>query len=1354
MAVVQDAAGTLGTIGGVHMKNTITEYLFRLKKIKRKQHRYYGAVLLLSVIVTVGIGWNMRLDGITLAGDAYCGMEEHKHTEACWEERVICDLEESQGHTHSVEQGCYEEKKILNCAMDHEHTEECYKTEQVLVCTQEECEGHQHTEACRERVQICKKEEHIHDISCYADLSADVENASEWEKTLPSTLSGIWADDLIAVAESQIGYRESERNYIVDLGGNRKGYTRYGQWYDSCYDKWDSMFVSWCLHYAEIDEETVPYGMNCQNMLTHMQEKNLYTASAGYTPLPGDIVFLDLNEDGTADHTGIVKSVTENSIKTIEGDSDDRVQKEEHGLADRAILGYCTLPQNPKLIVQKPNEVTAPEETAPHITIPEETIPENQGYPFHWGSSECDYVYQGNYKNSYYKVTMIGEETPITVGAKVLVPGDATQPWSPDRLPWVPGSSNYQVAYGVDVAQDPTVATGYRVENLMDTEHLTKTQKASLSRIIMHSYPFISEVQMVKEMQGAGVDVSGINISEMISGTQQAIWKSVNEIDCMDSGEVFISDGAENTQILPLQSAEMGESHAARSQMSAQKVKDYLLGLPSEDTCSAPEIQQMIASEVYENEEGIDVVSLQIVLNRSICEHDKNLELTVSWAGQEQKLNLHPGDQEVEVILKKVAPGDNVEAKLTGSTENLWQLNYYVGYQKDTAESDNVQHLVGGYPKTEEIASTSQVEIPQITEIPPVANRPSYAANISSDVEHHKTIDAFRDGVDNPDTTLDNTASDKTDLYRLYLTAKADDVKGIDFLFVVDASGSMGNYRDVEFGSHGKVRRDTAVTIALNGSQSAATSDGMISQALSMHEDNQVAVIKFFGNTKASSSDYTYKTDSKIILDWTKRKEFANAKNNSNNGTNYEAGLSLADEMLNKVAHDGRKKVMIFLSDGVPTLFEIDKSDWDRQNQIKYNGKKIDFSNKKVGDRWGNGSYSKPDNVGYCKLPSKWAFDEFKEKHPDVTTYTIGISKDINGTNPSQSTSPEVLKYYAEQGGGKFIGVTGGDELIDEIGKIITGQLCQNLVISDTLSENVKLHGKQPDIKVTMEKDREKIVLYQNGSVTRAGKGILKNVEVKGNTISAIFEPGVAMKGGYTYTLSFNVETTQKAYDTYAKNGYGGQKGDPNTDYGKNSTSSNQPGFHSNSKAFVSYQQGGKTNELVYQHPVIQVDSCSLKIRKQSSEGAEALQGAKFKLYREAQDGSELLEQLPGVKLKEVPGEFTTGRDGNVTINALSPATYYLVETKSPDGYKLLEKPVRISLTRHTVMVEDDTGLIEGSSESVEVPTLTVKNKPGYQLPETGGNGTLLYTLGGMFLMVVPLMCCVNGCRKPKKGVK
>ena len=70
-----------------------------LLKLNTKKMRFFYAVMvlsMLSLLVIFAVSWNLRQTGITLANDACCGYEEHRHTEACAEERIlICGLEET-----------------------------------------------------------------------------------------------------------------------------------------------------------------------------------------------------------------------------------------------------------------------------------------------------------------------------------------------------------------------------------------------------------------------------------------------------------------------------------------------------------------------------------------------------------------------------------------------------------------------------------------------------------------------------------------------------------------------------------------------------------------------------------------------------------------------------------------------------------------------------------------------------------------------------------------------------------------------------------------------------------------------------------------------------------------------------------------------------------------------------------------------------------------------------------------------------------------------------------------------------------------------------------------------------------
>lgn len=322
-------------------------------------------------------------------GGLTCTEEEtegHTHGETCYGEVVpalACGMEEKEGHTHGKE--CYtSEGKPLLCTLSdmepHVHTDACYgelplicglqeREAEEQICTLEETDGHIHSDMCYEiaipvetetsppetvleetageRELICGLEEHTHELICFSDKTADVETAAEWEKTLPGDLTGVWREDVLAIAVSQLGYEESTRNYVVE-NEEIYGYSRYGDWYGDPYGDWCAMFAAFCLDYARV--EGMIYDSTCQDWVEELTEAGLYEGEGDYVPQPGDLIFFDYGADGTSNHVGLVESVTEASesaeakVHTIEGNSGDRVQRVTYNLSDQRIMGYARLP--------------------------------------------------------------------------------------------------------------------------------------------------------------------------------------------------------------------------------------------------------------------------------------------------------------------------------------------------------------------------------------------------------------------------------------------------------------------------------------------------------------------------------------------------------------------------------------------------------------------------------------------------------------------------------------------------------------------------------------------------------------------------------------------------------------------------------------------------------------------------------------------------------------------------------------------------------------------------------------------------------------------------------------------------
>ena len=89
----------------------------------------------------------------------------------------------------------------------------------------------------------------------------------------------------------------------------------------------------------------------------------MYVESQTKQPKSGDLVFFDLDQDGSADHVGIVEKVQESgTLKVVEGNSADMVKENEWATEDAKILGYGLVPENP--LLQTPKEVKTEEKAA------------------------------------------------------------------------------------------------------------------------------------------------------------------------------------------------------------------------------------------------------------------------------------------------------------------------------------------------------------------------------------------------------------------------------------------------------------------------------------------------------------------------------------------------------------------------------------------------------------------------------------------------------------------------------------------------------------------------------------------------------------------------------------------------------------------------------------------------------------------------------------------------------------------------------------------------------------------------------------------------------------------------------
>ena len=336
------------------MKNTLNHYIRSFQDRHKSIRRYLAVFLALATGVFLIVSWKLHHTGISMTADYQCGYTtEHVHTDACYTKTLVCQKEESDGQE------------------GHTHTENCYNTEREQICGKEEQEpvpAHHHTEECYETELVCTTPEHTHTVECLIDETADVETEADWESTIPQNLTENWAENVVLIAQSQMGYQESRKNFrLADDGITRKGYTRYGAWYGNEYGDWCAMFAAFCIRYAGVSAEQMPVNSGCAAWISELKNAGMYVGSQTKQSKSGDLVFFDLDQDGSADHVGIVEKVQESgTLKVIEGNSADMVKENEWAAEDAKILGYGLIPENPLFQTQK--EVKTEEKAAEEMT--------------------------------------------------------------------------------------------------------------------------------------------------------------------------------------------------------------------------------------------------------------------------------------------------------------------------------------------------------------------------------------------------------------------------------------------------------------------------------------------------------------------------------------------------------------------------------------------------------------------------------------------------------------------------------------------------------------------------------------------------------------------------------------------------------------------------------------------------------------------------------------------------------------------------------------------------------------------------------------------------------------------------
>ena len=515
------------------------------------------------------------------------------------------------------------------------------------------------------------------------------------------------------------------------------------------------------------------------------------------------------------------------------------------------------------------------------------------------------------------------------------------------------------------------------------------------------------------------------------------------------------------------------------------------------------------------------------------------------------------------------------------------------------------------------------------------------AASIEKQINHEKYATLRDDGTYDLTLTVAGKKGTETNKAKL------------DVIYILDKSGSMKE----DFGG-------TSKRIAASNAITALTK----SLKQNANIDARFSMVTFSGNKTTGmwgQGDTKTWDDAEVAVSWTTDAGTIErgSKPTSNGGTNYQAGIRTAKELLTS-KRAGAMTAVIFISDGDPTFY--------------YNP---DGYTRGDGNNDGNGG---ADNLKVC-------LDAAKNEIANLGVnyfYTVGVGKASDYVNLSDLCSASGVS------GAKNFDGTNTDELTKAFSTIesdILTFLCSNVSIQDVLSENVEVvkdkDGVFKSLKIVVTgKDGKTIVEGDNKVTFQDGT---QNVTLKAGydsktkTITLDFPAEYQLNAEYTYKVIANIDATEKAYENYRKNLTDNkdenEKGYKDVADAGTGTHAGEKGMYTNenSEAKMTYTFRGEEYTELYDKPVIKLHPGKLILEKEV-EGLDSLTpeqleqykaNLKFKIKVKTKNDTSLKEEEITLTAfaKESNGNEDSGSDSNT--NRKNKYIYTVMEGINPGSF-------------------------------------------------------------------------------------
>lgn len=377
------------------------------------------------------------------------------------------------------------------------------------------------------------------------------------------------------------------------------------------------------------------------------------------------------------------------------------------------------------------------------------------------------------------------------------------------------------------------------------------------------------------------------------------------------------------------------------------------------------------------------------------------------------------------------------------------------------------------------------------------------------------------------------------------------------------------------------------------------------------------------------------------------------------------------------------------------------------------------------------------DNAGYI-LDGKTVY-EFTVNADGTVTY--GTTKDAVVTIPVKNEKPDLTKQVKKED-------NWSQDADYNVGDLIEYQITVDVPTNITELKEFKVS----DTPTNLRDKTDTIVLKCDGAdVSTEAYSITYEPENENGFLISFNTSKMGSYAGKQIVITYKAELLGTAVTTTDGNPNTAKLEYSNAIYPTDDTDNPNNGIEPDNDVI-------KDNAIVY--------TFKLSIDKKGENGAP-LEGVEFDLYKEVAEDT--TGAITGNDAKAVGLDsskywlkidtLTTDENGKVSKSGLANGTYYLVETKTNEGYNLLKAPVKVTLNveyttsmseswewetvggvktlvKHKITAEntiftntDDTTRKDGYI------TQTIINRKGFTLPTTGGFGTIIFSLVGILLM-------------------